>query len=171
MRAMGFRRILYPGMVVVVMLCLLLAPVVVAAQSEKVDLSLRILPEYYYRDIAPGEDNTVYMEVRNNGDSDVTNIVFTVDAPEGWQVSFDPATIAAMASGSSQTVDITVAPPVGEGRDDYRLTVIAEAAETRAVTNFTLRIEEGFSGWLWVGAGVAGLVIIGFIVVYRRFGN
>jgi uncharacterized membrane protein len=168
---MGFRRILCPGMVIMGLVSLLAAPLVVAAQVEKTDLSLYILPEYYYREITPGEDNTVYMEVRNNGDADVTDIVFTADAPEGWQVSFDPAMIAAMASGSSQTVDITVVPPVGEGRDNYRLTVIAEAAETRTVTSFTLSIEEGFSYWVWVGAGLAALVITGFIVVYRRFGH
>ena len=54
---------------------------------------------------------------------------------------------------------------------NHSLTVIAEAAETRAVTSFMLSIEDGFSYWLWVGVGVAVLVIIGFIAVYRRFGN
>jgi len=74
----------------------------VSAQAVRVDLSLRIFPDYHYRDVTPGQDNTVYMEVRNNGDSEVTDIVFEADAPEGWQVSFDPAAIAAMAPGSSR---------------------------------------------------------------------
>jgi len=171
MRPMDFRRKLCLCLAVMALISLMPAPVMLAAQAEKVDLSLRIFPDYYYRDVTPGQDNIVYLEVRNNGDGEVTDIVFEADAPEGWQVSFDPVIIAAMAPGSSQTVDIKVVPPVGEGRDNYRLTVIAEAAETRAVTSFMLSVEEGFSYWLWVGLGVGALVIIGFIVVYRRFGN
>ena len=171
MKPMSSRRILCLCLAVMAIVSLMSAPVVVSAQAVRVDLSLRIFPDYHYRDVTPGQDNTVYMEVRNNGDSEVTDIVFEADAPEGWQVSFDPAAIAAMAPGSSQTVDINVAPPAGEGRDNYRLTIIAGAAETRAVTSFTLNIEEGFSYWLWVGVGVAVLAIIGFIAVYRRFGH
>jgi uncharacterized membrane protein len=174
MRKMGLRWIFCLCLVVLLVVGFLAAPTVAAVETkeaERVDLSLYILSEYRYRDVTPGEDNIVYMEVRNNGDGEVTDIVFEIDAPEGWQVSFDPATIAVMASGSSQTVDIMVVPPAGESRDNYHLTVIAEAAETRAITSFTLNIEDGFSYWLWVGAGLAVLVIIGFIAVYRRFSH
>ena len=42
---------------------------VVLAQEAKVDLFLRIFPEYYYKEVIPGEDNALFMEVRNNGDN------------------------------------------------------------------------------------------------------
>ena len=167
---MRFRRIWCLGLLIAVSVGLLAAPAV-AAQAEKTDLQLRILPEYYYRDVNPGETDTVYMEVRNAGEVELTDIVFEADAPDGWQLAFSPATIEAMAAGSSETVDILVTSPKNADDDNYNLTVIAKAAETRAATTFMVRIENGFSQWLWVGVGVVVLVIIGFVLIYRRFGT
>ncbi|MFC1873393.1 NEW3 domain-containing protein [Chloroflexota bacterium] len=146
-------------------------PTVLLAQEINVDLSLRILPEYYYKEVIPEEDNTLFMEIRNNGDNEITNISFDSDKPEGWIVDFSPGSIDYLRTGSSQTVDINIIPTNNTARGDYYLTVIAEANETRTVISAILRVERGSSLWLWVGLGIATLVVAGFIAIFLRFGR
>ncbi len=144
---------------------------VVLAQEVKIDLSLRMLPDYYYKEVIAGEETTLYMEVRNNGNTGISNIKFDSDSPKGWIVNFEPRSIAYLSAGSSQTIDIKVIPSSDTSREEYNLTIIAEANETRAATGTMLRVESSPSFWLWVGVGVTALVIVGFIVIFLRFGK
>ena len=163
------KKVLWLFLLIAVLLACLGSPVVLLAQEAKVDLSLRLLPEYYYKEVIPGEDNTLFMEVRNNGDKDITNIRFDSDKPEGWIVDFKPGSIDYLGAGSSETIDVKVIPGRDTGRGEYNLTFIAEANETRTATSTMLRVENGSSYWLWVGLGVAALAIVGFIVIFLRF--
>ena len=143
----------------------------VFAQEDKVDLSLRLLSGYYYKEVTPGSTTTLFMEVRNNGNTAITNIRLTAAKPEGWVVDFKPGSISYLSAGSSQTVDIDVTPHQNTVRGEYALTLLAEANETRTATSTILRVEDGFSLWLWVGIGVAALAIAGFIFIFLRFGR
>lgn len=142
-----------------------------AAEESSVNLSLWILPEYRYKDISPGEANTIFMEVRNNGESEITDISFSADIPEGWAVKFVPESISSLSGGSSQAINITVTPEANAKRGDYTLTFIAKAAETQAADSTTLRVENGSLFWVWVGGGVAAAVIAGFVLVFLRYGK
>jgi len=168
------KKVLWLSLLIAVLLMFLGSSVVLFAQEDpedKVDLSLELLPEYYYKEVIPGEDNVLYMEVSNNGDKNITNIIFASDNPKGWLVDFKPSSINHLASGSSQTVDVSVIPSRDSSRGEYHLTFLAEANETRTATSTVLRVENTSSYWLWIGIGLAGIVIIGFIFVYLRFGK
>jgi uncharacterized membrane protein len=165
------KKVLWLSPLIAVSIMLLVPPAVLFAQEAKVDLSLRILPEYYYKEVISGEDNTLYMEIRNNGDKEITNIRFDSDKPQGWVVDFNPDSISYLSAGSSQTVDVNVIPSPDTSRGEYNLTFLAEANETRAATSTMLRVESGSSFWLWVGIGLAALVIAGFVIIYLRFGR
>jgi len=163
------KRAIWLSLFIAVLLIFLGSHLVVLAQEDKVDLSLRLLPEYYYKEVVPGENTILYMEVKNNGDKEITNIVFVSDNPKGWVVDFKPSSINHLSSGSSQTVDINVIPSRDTSRGEYHFTFLAEANETRTATSTILRVENTFYPWLWIGIGLAGIVIIGFIFVYLRF--
>ncbi|MFC1897003.1 NEW3 domain-containing protein [Chloroflexota bacterium] len=165
------KKALWLLLLIAALIILLAPPVALLAQEDKVDLSLMMLPEYYYREVTSGEDNTLFMEIRNNGDKEITDIRFSSDKPEGWIVEFSPASISFLSAGSSQTIDVNVIPGQDTSRGEYNLTFLAEANETRTVTSTTMRIESGSSFWLWVGMGVAALVITGFVIIYLRFGR
>ena len=164
------KKVLWLSLIIAVLLMFLGSPVVVIAQEDKVELSLRLLPEYYYKEIVPGESTILYMEVKNNGDKEITNIVFVADNPKGWVVDFRPSSINRLGSGSSQTVDVSVIPSRDTSRGEYHLTFLAEANETRTATSTILRVENT-SSWLWIGIGLAGIAIIVFIFIYLRFGK
>ena len=144
---------------------------VVLAQEAKVDLFLRMLPDYYYKEVIPGEENTLFMEVRNNGNIGISNITFNSDRPKGWIVNFEPKSIDYLSAGSSQTIDVKVTPSSDTSKEEYNLTIIAEATETRAAIGTILRVETGPSIWIWIGVGVTALVIVGFVFIFLRFGK
>ena len=165
------KKVLWLSLLITVLIVLRVPPTVLLAQEAKIDLSLSLLSRSYYKEVTSGEDNTLYMEIRNNGDKEITNIRFDSDKLEGWVVEFTPGSISYLGAGSSQTVDVNVIPSLDTDRGEYNLTFLAEANETRTVTSIMLRVENGFSFWLWVGIGLAALVIAGFVIVYLRFGR
>lgn len=153
--------------------CLLLSPIGLQAQAvspEKVDLTLNVLGAYP-NTLKAGQDNRVFLEIRNNGTTPVTNIRLSSNAPDGWTVEFQPATLDSLAAGGTSSIDLNIIPSSSAGRTDFNLTLLAEANETRAVNVLYVQVEGGISYWVWVGIGLGILVIIGFIIVYIRFGK
>ncbi len=141
------------------------------AQDGKVELNLRLIPGHRYGELTPGEEETMFLEVRNMGERNLTDIRLNAEPPEGWFVDFSPQAIAILEAGSVQTVDVSITPAVNAGRGDYDIVVIAEANETRAVTSVFVRVESSDRFWLWVGVGVAAAVVLLFVFIYFRFGK
>jgi len=150
---------------------ILVSPTRILAQDDRFELILRLLPEYYYTEITPGENITLYLEVENSGNKAITNIRFYSYNPKDWTVDFKPESIDYLGARSHQTIDVNVTADPRSKKGEYRLTLVAEADQIHTLTNTILRIENAFSNWLWVGLGVGTLVIAGFIILYRRFGR
>ena len=150
-------------------LIIILMPGTALAQEEKTDISLRLIPGDCNKEVTPGEETILHLEIHNNGDKPVTNIRFSSETPEGWDIEFDPAVIDYLGTGTFQTIDINVRPSKSAGRDGNNINIIAEANETRRITTVFLRVEPVSTIWTWIGIGVAILVIAGFVIVYRRY--
>ena len=142
-----------------------------AAQEDRVELVLQLLPGYYHREITSGEVTTLYLEIRNVGDQEITDVRLISDNPKGWVVGLKPDSIDYHSAGSAQTIDVSVTVPPAIERGEYTLTLIAEAAQTRTATSTVLRVEGAFSFWLWIGGGLAVLVIAIFVIIFIRFGR
>ena len=138
----------------------------------RTDLSLRPLDGFYNQPLTPGQEKVILLEVRNNGTSDITNIVLgTRNTPAGWVVDIRPGTIARLTPNSARTVDVAVTPPANVERGNYNVTVVAEATETRTATGLFMRVERTSSLWLWVGGAIGAAVVAGFVIVFLRFGR
>ncbi len=146
-------------------------PSQILAQGDRVELTLRLLPRYYYIEIIPGENKTLYLEIENSGNKAITNIRLFSDKPPGWIVDFRPEFIGHLGAGNHKAIDVNVVADPDTDKGKYTLTLIAEADQTRTVTSTVLRVENAFSLWQWVGLGMGALVIAGFIILYRRFGR
>jgi uncharacterized membrane protein len=149
----------------------ILSPCAILAQAEKVDLTLRLVSDSYYNRITAGKDKTIFLEVGNTGNKGVTNIRLYADLPEGWTVEFRPGLIDYLGPGSFQAVDVILRPAGNAVEGEYTVALIADANETRRVTSIFVRVESASLFWVWVGAGVAALVIAGFIFIFIRFGR
>ena len=143
----------------------------ISAQDDKFELTLRLLPGYYYVEITPGENTTLYLEIENSGNKAITNIRLYSDKPKDWIVDFKPESVDYLGARSRHAIDVNVIADPDSEKGEYTLTLIAEADQTRTVTNTVLRVENTFSLWQWVGLGMGALVIAGFVILYRRFGR
>ncbi len=139
---------------------------------ETTGLNFILLDNFYYNSLKPGESKTLYLNLENTGNTTVTNISFSSpDKPEGWIVTFKPASIDSLKAGLKAPVDVNIVPAPGAVRDDHTIVLIATADQTRAVASTTIHIENGFSSWQWVGVGIGILVLAAFLIVFRRFGR
>jgi uncharacterized membrane protein len=154
----------------VVGLTAVLWPCSILAQAEKTDLTLNIVYDGF-SNLKAGEERTMFLEVGNTGNRELTDIRLTADSPEGWTVEINPQVIDKVAPGSFQTVDIKLKPAGNAAKGDYNIAVIGQANETRRVTSIYLRVESSSLFWVWVGAGVAALLIAGFVIIFMRFGR
>ncbi|MBM3167257.1 MAG: hypothetical protein FJZ83_05260 [Chloroflexi bacterium] len=149
----------------------ILLPCSALAQAEKVDLTLRLISDGYYSKITAGKDKTIFLEVGNTGKKDITNIRLYADLPEGWTVEFRPGLIDYLGPGSFQAIDVILRPAANAAKGEYSVTLIAEANEIRRGTSIFVRVESASFLWVWVGAGVALLAILVFILIFMRFGR
>lgn len=165
---MGIRRKICWITLFLVGLMTILSPFPVIAQGDKIDLTLRLVPDIYYQKVTPDKDNIFYLEIKNTGNKAIANIRLYSDKPEKWTVEFKPERIDHLGVGSSQTININIKPVHTAIKGKYTITLIAEANETRKVSTF-LRVETTTSIWIWVGVTIAALVVAGFVIIYLRF--
>lgn len=147
-----------------------LSPCSILAQAEKTDLTLYVVYDGY-RSLTAGEEKTIFLEMGNSGNRELTNIRLSADAPEGWTIEFNPPLIDNMSPGSFQTVDILLKTADNAAEGEYNIAVIAEANQTRRVTSIYVRVESASLFWVWIGIGVAALVIAVFVIIFMRFGR
>ena len=154
----------------VVGLTAVLSPCSILAQAEKTDLTLYIVYDGY-RELTAGEERTMFLEVGNSGTRELKNIRLSADSPEGWTVEFSPALIDSLAPGSFQTVDVLLKTADDAAEGDYNIAVIGQANETRRMPSIYVRVESASLFWVWIGIGIAALLIAGFVVIFMRFGR
>jgi uncharacterized membrane protein len=141
------------------------------AQTEKSDLTMRLIPGNYDQKVIPGEENILHLEIHNQSSTTITGISISPEPPKDWEVEITPATIANLSAGAFQTVDITITPPKNTSRDYYQINFVVDSSGQREIITAYLRVDTASSVWTWVGIGIACLVIAGFIIVFLRFGK
>jgi len=158
-------------------------PVTLAVTSAdingSIDLSAVIVPTYSFSTAAPsggdlsttataGSDNPFSITASNSGSAAVTGISFSSITPQGWVVSFSPATIDNLAAGASQDVDLNIKPPSKAVAGDYLITIKAAGKEATA-QDIQIRVTvETPSVWGLVGIIIVVVVIVGLIFTFRQ---
>jgi len=168
---MGISRIVFWIPLLAVGLTAILSPCSILAQAGKTGLTLNIVSDGYYNTITAGQEKTIFLEIWNNGNIELTNIRLSADFPKGWTVEFNPGLIDNLTPGSSQTVDVILRPAKDADKGEYNVTLIADANEMRRVTSIFVRVESASLFWVWIGIGIAALAIAGFVFVFVRFGR
>jgi uncharacterized membrane protein len=146
---------------------IIFASLPVIAQSEKVALDMYQVGDYNST-LTPGEDNPIFIEIRNSGNAVFTDIVFSYIAPKDWTVIFSPENITTLEPGSYQTIEVNIKPSAVSDSRSNNITLIAQCNETRQVLNIYTRVEHTTGLWLWVGLGIAIVVIAVFTFVFFR---
>jgi len=122
---------------------------------------------------AAGSTSPLVVTLENQGTAAITNVKLTATAPTGWEVTFDPDTIASLEAGATEptTVNAQVKPSGDAIAGDYTITVTATGDQsTRDTMEIRYTVETNL---LWGVIGVALIVAVagGVWWVFQRYGR
>ena len=157
-----------PFVLLIVILSFVLLSAPVTAQNEKAVLEMNVIYDNYNNTVKAGQDNIIYIEIRNSGNVPLNNIVFSYLAPEDWEISFNPDTIEYLNTGNYSTIEVNIKPAANTSIRNNSITVVAQSTETRQTLSVYARVENTTGIWLWIGIGIAVAAIAMFIYVYFR---
>ncbi len=136
-------------------------------------LSMRLLSPNrvpFPDEVRAGQKNDFLLEINNIGNKVVTDVRFSSDKAEGWVIDFNPLQIESLPPAALRTVNVTISPPSKATKEATQIVIIAEANETRQIESVIVTVKPAQIWiWVWIIAGV--VVIIGFGLVYMRFGR
>ncbi|MDD5083113.1 MAG: NEW3 domain-containing protein [Dehalococcoidales bacterium] len=119
-----------------------------------------------------GGNNTLELVVVNDGTARIENITFSSSAQTGWDVIFTPDRVAALDSGATQAMEVTVRPPAENTiAGDYTITLRAENADYTPdpmVIRVTVLTP---SFWGWISILIVVAVIAGLVILFRKLGR
>ena len=120
-----------------------------------------------------GKANTqkrVPMIVANTGTAPLEAVKLAGTAPTGWEVSFEPAEVAAVQPGETAQVTAVVKPASDAVAGDYMMTVRASAGSLSSSTDLRYTLE----GSRTLGIVAIGVIAAAFILlagVFIKFGR
>jgi len=126
--------------------------------------------------VTAGTSSNFSLVVQNSGSAPLVGVTITSTPPTGWQVDFTPKSIDTIPPGQTATVTAAITPSSNAVAGDYAITFDANAAGAggQGSTSDTVNIRttvETSSLWGFVGLGVIAVVIIGLLIVFRRYGR
>jgi uncharacterized membrane protein len=123
-----------------------------------------------------GSTAELTLSLVNNGTAPLIEVKPTTSAPTGWDIKFDPETVATIDPGQSAPVVARITPSTAAVAGDYVVTIRAsgksadgqQTASANADIRFTV---ETSPIWLIVGIGLIVLVFAGLAFVFQRYGR
>lgn len=118
-----------------------------------------------------GQDSDISLTLTNSGTAAITNVKLESTPPTGWKVTFEPATIASLDAGKTETVTAHVVPSSDAVAGDYVVTLRASGDQsTNASVDIRFTVETSLM-WAVVGIALIAVVVVGLWLVFRRFGR
>lgn len=118
-----------------------------------------------------GDQTPLKLIVQNNGTAPARSITLNASSPNGWEVEFEPKTIAELSAGKQIEVTANVRPTEQALAGDYMITVRAQP-EDGGTESAEFRITV-LTSTMWGVAGV-GLIAVAVVVLglaVMRFGR
>jgi uncharacterized repeat protein (TIGR01451 family) len=117
-----------------------------------------------------GSSTTLPLVVRNSGTADLTGVTITDIPPTGWEVTYSQETVDVPA-GQDVVVEATITPPGDAVSGDYQLSFDADNEDATADTLVIRTTVETSTTWGFVGIALIALVVVGLLLVFRRYGR
>jgi uncharacterized membrane protein len=108
--------------------------------------------------------------ISNSGTAEIQNVQLAGTAPTGWEISFDPTTIASIRPGDTAQVTAIIKPGKNAVAGDYAMTIRASAGSQSSSIDVRFAVKS--SRTIGVVAIVVIIIAIGALVgVFVRFGR
>jgi uncharacterized membrane protein len=115
-----------------------------------------------------GDDSRVTLTLQNQGSGELRNVALTATKPDGWDVTFDPATVDRIGAGGTAEVAMTIKPSGRSIPGDYMVRLTASNPQVSEQTGIRVTVGSPTS-WGVVGLGIIALSLGGLYGVFRRF--
>lgn len=117
-----------------------------------------------------GSARSFQLTITNSGTAPITDVKPSAGTPTSWDVTFDPATIASIAPGATETVTAQITPTGDAIAGDYDVTMTATGAEANDSVTIRVRVETPQFWWI-VGVVLIGATFAGLYWVFRTYGR
>lgn len=117
-----------------------------------------------------GHETSIPVVVTNNGTAPAENVKLSGSAPNGWKVTFQPATVARIAPNQHQEVQALLTPPAKAIAGDYVTSLTAAAGGNTGTANFRVTVSTS-TMWGIVGAALIGIALLVMVGAVARFGR
>ncbi|MFC1957030.1 NEW3 domain-containing protein [Chloroflexota bacterium] len=118
----------------------------------------------------PDQENHITLQLLSAQTGTVSNIIFSAEKPEGWDITFTPSTLDSLELGVTQEIDVVVTPPAGTEAGDYPLILKANGDQTEAERTYRITVVTS-TAWGAAGIGIAIAVIVGLAIWFRQAGT
>jgi uncharacterized membrane protein len=151
-----------------------------ASESLPIDLKVTITGNYKIKLDTPSgllsydayakKETPIVLQISNPGNTDLTNVTLSAQMPDGWTARFDPSTIDLLQTGSNVQATVYVTPGSDVIAGDYTFSLTAKTSQASSSQDFRVTIKTPTT-WGYVGIGIIAVLVIGLILVFRRFGR
>lgn len=117
-----------------------------------------------------GETTSAKMRLTNFGTADLTDITLLADAPQGWEVTFDPSTSPPLPVNNQIDIPVSILPPADAIPGDYLITLRANHPDTSDSVDLRVTVAQS-TIWGWLGIVLVVLVIGGLGALFWRLGR
>ena len=117
-----------------------------------------------------GQASSFPFTLTSSGTADAANVALDATAPRDWEVTFDPAKLDAMATGTQQTVNVSIKPSSKAISGDYMVTIHAKADGVSESKQFRVTVNTS-TMWGIVGIGIIALALVVLALAVMRYGR
>lgn len=121
-------------------------------------------------DITAGNEKNIELVVKNNGTSDLNDIVLSAQTPIDWEVTFDTKEIDHLAAGESKNITATLKASNKAIAGDYLTTITARAPEASDTADFRIAVKASVL-WGWLGILIIVFVFVSLYYLFRKYGR
>ncbi|MBD2847319.1 hypothetical protein IDH44_19130 [Paenibacillus sp. IB182496] len=121
-------------------------------------------------DVTAGGERRLDVVVTNTGTAELQDVSLTSQAPVGWEVTFEPATITSVAPGETANAQVRIKSSGEALAGDYAVSLAASSAQK--ADDLTLRVAVKASVlWGWIGVLIVVAVAAGIYYLFRKYGR
>jgi len=117
-----------------------------------------------------GSATDLQVVVTNSGTTPLRNVTLSGSGPSEWKVSFEPATIDAVAPGDSANAVAHITPSDSAVAGDYQVSLTARTDNADQSMDIRITVETP-PIWGLLGIGLILATLAGMVWIFRRFGR
>lgn len=122
-------------------------------------------------DAVAGKSSNVTLTIQNTGTAPLEDVsLTTASTPTDWTVTFDKSKIDSIAAGESAEVTATIQAANDAITGDYVVSISAKNSEVSSQADFRVTVKTS-TVWGIVGIVIIAAVVVGMILVFRKFGR